>query len=100
MLGFAANYSIYRDLSGVNPTLLAVLLGSNALAVLAVLRVVWNIVAARAEAKEMNGEFKIIPYLSVIVAVLLLAALIGGGIFPQLIADPMIEAVGKASYLK
>ena len=101
MLGFAANYSIYRDLSGVNPTLLAGLLGSNALAVLAVLRVAWNIVAARAEAEEeTNGEFKIIPYLSVIVAVLLLAALIGAGTFPQLIADPMMETLGKASYLK
>jgi hypothetical protein len=35
-----------------------------------------------------------------IVAAILFAALIGVGIFPQLIADPFVETLGKASYLK
>jgi hypothetical protein len=77
-----------------------VLIGSNALAVLAILRVVWRVVAERAETEESSGEIKIIPHLCVIVAVILFAAMIGAGLFPQLIADPMLETLGKASYLK
>ena len=99
-LGFAADYSIYRDLGGLNPSALVVLIGSNALAVLAILRVVWRVVAERAETEESNREIKIIPHLCVIVAVILFAAMIGAGLFPQLIADPMLETLGKASYLK
>lgn len=100
MLGFAANYPIYRDLGEANPTLLAVLIGANALAVLTMLRVIARSIAARVGVEESSGEIKIVPYLGVIIAALLLAAMIGTGIFPQLVADPMLETLGKASYLK
>jgi NADH:ubiquinone oxidoreductase subunit 4 (subunit M) len=100
LLGFAANYSIYRDLGSVNPTLLAVLLGSNALAVLAVLRMVWRIVAEPVETNEPSQEVKVIPYFCVVVALALLAVLTGAGISPQFLTDPMMESLGAASYLK
>jgi formate hydrogenlyase subunit 3/multisubunit Na+/H+ antiporter MnhD subunit len=100
MLDFAANYSIYHDLGGVNQVALAVLIASNAFGVLAILRVVWRIVAERAQAEETNEEFKIIPYFCTVVVIVLLAVMVGAGIFPQLVSAPLLETLGKASYLK
>ncbi|MEW5718341.1 MAG: proton-conducting transporter membrane subunit, partial [Chloroflexota bacterium] len=58
LLGFAANFAIYRDLSGVNPTLFAISVGSNILAGAAILREVWRIIGERGETEESNGEIK------------------------------------------
>ncbi|MBM3129647.1 MAG: hypothetical protein FJ009_13605 [Chloroflexi bacterium] len=98
-LGFAANFAMYRDLSASHPILFVALLGSNGLAVLAVLRVVWRSVNEKIETEETNAA-RLILYAGVLVAALLVVALIGAGIFPQVLAEPLLETVGKASYLK
>jgi formate hydrogenlyase subunit 3/multisubunit Na+/H+ antiporter MnhD subunit len=99
MLGFAANYAIYRELGGVNPMLSAALLGSNALALLAVLREAWRILTQPAEAEPTQSQVKIIPYFCAVAAIVLLLAMIGAGIFPQRLTDPIMETFGRASYL-
>jgi hypothetical protein len=47
-----------------------------------------------------TGEVKIVPYLCAIVVVMLFVVVIAVGMFPQAIADPLIAALGTASYLK
>ena len=47
-----------------------------------------------------TGEFKIVPYLSAMVALALFVIVILAGIFPHAIAEPLIAALGTASYLK
>ena len=99
MLGFAAEWSVYRDLAASNLFLVVVLLASNLVAVLATLRVVWALFAEPAAPVETD-EFKIVPYLSAVVALVLLLIDILAGIFPHVIAEPLVAALGSASYLK
>ncbi len=99
MLGFAARWSAYRDLAASNLPLVALLLVSNATVLFATLRAVWQLFAARVEAAE-TGEVKIVPYLCAAVVVILIALVIAAGVFPQAISDPLIAALGTASYLK
>jgi len=76
-----------------------VLLASSALTVFATLRTVWPLFTQRKQALE-TGEIKIVPYLcaAVVVGLVILAILVG--VFPQFVADPLIAALGNASYLK
>ncbi len=99
-LGFAMHYAIYRDLAAGNVTFIALLLVSSAVALLATLRVAWRVVVESGEADDFSGEFKIVPYLCAIVVLLLVVAIGVAGIFPQWIANPIIETLGKAAYFK
>jgi formate hydrogenlyase subunit 3/multisubunit Na+/H+ antiporter MnhD subunit len=99
MLGFAASWSIYRDLAAANLSLVLLLLGSSALTVFATLRTVWPLFIKPKEVDE-TGEIKIVPYLCVAVAVGLFVIALIAGVFPQLIAEPLVAALGNASYLK
>ena len=99
MLGFAASWSIYRDLASGNPSLLLLLLASSALTVFATLRTVWPIMTKLKPVPETE-EVKIVPYLCAAVAVALVILVILAGFFPQVVADPLIAALANASYLK
>jgi formate hydrogenlyase subunit 3/multisubunit Na+/H+ antiporter MnhD subunit len=94
-LGFAAGYAIYRDLARSNIAFIALLLASNGLVVVAVLRMVWSVMAERAGALESNGELKLVPYLCTFVVMLLVAAIIVLGLFPQLVSDAVLAALLK-----
>lgn len=99
LLGFAARWSVYHDLATSSLPLVALLLGSNAIAVFATLRTALPLFTARAEGIETK-EIKILPYLCAAVVVVLLFAALAAGLYPQVIADPLIAALGSASYLK
>jgi formate hydrogenlyase subunit 3/multisubunit Na+/H+ antiporter MnhD subunit len=99
MLGFAASWSVYHDLAAENLSLVILMLASNALAVFATLRAVWPLLTERKEVGE-TGEIKIVPYLCAAVGVALFIIVIIAGIFPQIVADPLVAAFGNASYLK
>ena len=99
MLGFAASWSIYRDVASANLSLLFLLLASSALTVFATLRTVWPLFAKPNHAPE-TGEVKIVPYLCAAMVVGLVVIVILAGVFPQFVADPLIAALGNASYLK
>ena len=71
----------------------------NAAVLLATLRIVWQLLAERTEPSD-SGEVKIVPYLCTAVVMLLITAAVVTGIFPQLISDPLVAVLGKASYLK
>jgi formate hydrogenlyase subunit 3/multisubunit Na+/H+ antiporter MnhD subunit len=98
-LGFATRWTIYRDLVSANLAWLALLFASNAAVLLATLRIVWQLLAERTEPSD-SGEVKIVPYLCTAVVMLLITAAVVTGIFPQLISDPLVAVLGKASYLK
>lgn len=97
-LGFAANYSIYLGLAS-NVTLIVVLLASNALALLATIRLAWRVLIEKSETKK-SAEFKFLPYLCAAAVVVLVTAVILAGLFPQMLAAPLVDALGKAAYLK
>jgi formate hydrogenlyase subunit 3/multisubunit Na+/H+ antiporter MnhD subunit len=99
MLGFAAGWSIYSGFAAANLSLLFVLLGSSALTVFATLRTVWPLFTEETHVSE-TGEVKIVPYLCAAVAVGLVMLVILTGLFPQLVADPLVAALNNASYLK
>ncbi len=98
-LGAAAQWSMYRDLAASNLPLVALLLASDAMAMFATLHAVWPLLTDRA-ATDATDEIKIVPYLGAAVVVVLFAVAVIVGIFPQLIADPLVAALGAASYLK
>ncbi len=115
-LGSISRWSIYRGLAGMNLSLILLLIASNATALLAIIQVVMPIFNVRAPAiaegrtvgspvrANPQARFAVralpLPYFCAAVVALLLALLIVPGIFPQLIADPIIAALGKADYLK
>ena len=99
MLGFAASWSIYREIAPSNPSLLFLQLASSALIVFATLRTVWPLFAETSTAAETR-EVKIVPYLCAAVAVGLFIVLILAGVFPQFVADPLLAALANAPYLK
>lgn len=98
--GFVARGSIYHDLASSHPLLLALLFASSATVLFATVRVVMPLLAEPTEAAQVTGEVKLVPYLCVLVVVVLLTVAAAIGIFPQLLADPLIAALGRADYLK
>ncbi len=98
-LGWSSEWSIYRELAASNLPLVLLLLASVAVTMLGTLRVVWPLFVARAE-DVVTGEVEIVPYLCAAIVVILLLVMVIAGLFPQLVADPVIAALGKASYLK
>jgi len=99
ILGFAANYSMYLGLAS-NVTLVVVLLASNALALLSTIRLAWSVLIDKSETTRAASEFKLVPYLCAGVVVVLVIVVVLAGLFPQMLAAPLIDAVGKAAYLK
>lgn len=97
--GFAARWVIYREFADTNAPLLALLLASNAAALLATVRIVWSIVA-EVKSDGDDGEIKIVPYLAVLVVIALLVFLVMAGLAPQSIANSVSDVVGNARYLK
>lgn len=97
--GFAARWVIYREFADTNAPLLALLLASNAAALLATVRIVWSIVAEMKSDGD-DGEIKIVPYLAVLVVIALLVFLVMAGLAPQWIASAVSDVVGNARYLK
>ncbi|MDE3091015.1 MAG: hypothetical protein KGJ80_16705 [Chloroflexota bacterium] len=98
-LGFAARWTIYRDLAGTNLPLVALLLAGSAATLFATLRVAALLLIGQAEPVKTE-EVKIVPYLCAVVAVILLAIVLIGGFSPQLITDPLVAAFAQANYLK
>ncbi len=97
--GTAARWGIYHALAGTHPLLLTMLVGSSALVLLAVLRFVKPVFVGSDEAVESTGEVKVVPYLATAVVAALLVLLLISGIFPSLLADPLLAVLGRADYL-
>ncbi len=97
--GAAARWGIYQQLADVHPHVLALLFVSSAVALLAVVRVIQPIVMNPEQATS-TGEVKIVPYLCTLVVGALFIVLLIAGLFPQLLADPLVATLGQASYLK
>ncbi len=97
--GVAARWGIYQQLASVHPLVLALLFVSSAVALLAVLRIVQPILMSP-ERVTSTGEVKVVPYLCTVVIGALLIVLLVAGLFPQLLADPLMASLGQASYLK
>ncbi|MCX7838536.1 MAG: proton-conducting transporter membrane subunit [Anaerolineae bacterium] len=83
-LGWSANYAIGREVSARDPLLFAVLVASNALALLAIARITWRIVSARSEAEESNANASVL-FAGVVAMLVLVAMLVGAGMFPQML---------------
>lgn len=98
-LGSVARLAIYRDLSA-NIGVIAILFVSNAAALLATIRVAWQLIIKPAEESAPGEESRLVIGLCAAVLVILVVAVIALGIFPQVIADPTLAAMGQASYLK
>jgi formate hydrogenlyase subunit 3/multisubunit Na+/H+ antiporter MnhD subunit len=98
MLGLISDWSIYRELATTNMSLMLLLVASNAVAMFSTLRLAWEILSNRESVAPK--ETKIVPYLCTIVVVLLIAVMVVVGIFPQLIAAPLMAVLGQAPYLK
>ena len=98
MLGLVSDWSIYRELVVTNVSLVLLLVASNALAMFATWHAAWQILSNRENV--VTQETKIVPYLSTIVVVLLIAIMVIVGLFPQLITTPLLAELGQASYLK
>jgi formate hydrogenlyase subunit 3/multisubunit Na+/H+ antiporter MnhD subunit len=98
MLGLVSDWAIYRELVTVNSSIVLWFVASNVLAMFSVLRTAEAILANRATV--VSQETKIVPYLSTIVVILLIAIVFVVGMFPQLIITPLLAELGQASYLK
>jgi formate hydrogenlyase subunit 3/multisubunit Na+/H+ antiporter MnhD subunit len=99
MLGFAAQFSIYRDLAERDLGYVIALLATNGIALIVTLRAGWQVLSEN-RADAGSRELKLVPYLCAIVVVLLLGVLVITGLFPQLFATPLLEVMGNAAYLK
>ena len=98
--GVAARWGIYRELVATHPLLLALLFASSAVVLLAVIRIVKPIFSNPEAMVESTGEMKVVPYLATVVVAVLFVILLIAGLFPQLLADPLIATLGQADYLK
>jgi len=99
MLGFAAQFSIYRDLAERDLGYVIALIATNGIALIVTLRAGWQVLSEN-RADAGSRELKLVPYLCAIVVVLLLGVLVITGLFPQLFATPLLEVMGNAAYLK
>ncbi len=99
-LGSDARLAIYRDLSA-NVGAVALMFSANAAALLATIRVAWQILVQPAGGDVVAGDdSRWVLNLCVLVLVLLALAVMVVGIFPQIAADPILAAMGNAGYLK
>ncbi len=100
LLGATARWGIYEGLAQAYPLVLGVLLASSAVTLFAVFRTTAPVFGRAFQAVASTGEVKVVPYFcSVVIVVLVLIVLIVG-IFPQLLADPLVASLGTAVYLK
>ena len=99
MFGFAERFSIYHNLIASNSGAVVVLLAANALALLATIREVWFLIK-NYPAPAPSSEFKIVPYLGLAILVILFGFALVVGLFPQLLGDWLLFALGNAAYLK
>lgn len=99
-LGFAGQSFIYRDLVRTDPNLFGVMLACNGAVFLIGLRAAWEIFVAGERAVNSSDERKIVPYLCGGVVIVLLIVIVIAGMFPQSIAQPLAETIGRAVYLK
>ncbi|MBI4789646.1 MAG: hypothetical protein HY782_21665 [Chloroflexi bacterium] len=98
--GVAARWGIYHELAATHPILLALLFASSAVVLLAVVRMVKPIFSSAEEMIESTGEIKVVPYLATAVIAVLLVIVLIAGLFPQWLANPLIETLGQADYLR
>ncbi len=99
LLGVAARWGLYHELVTVHPEVVGLLIGSCATALLAVVRMATPLVCD-SEGDPFEGEARIVPYFCTGVVAILIALLLVTGFFPQLVADPLLAAFGRADYLK
>jgi formate hydrogenlyase subunit 3/multisubunit Na+/H+ antiporter MnhD subunit len=99
-VGVASRWGIYASLASVHPLLVGLLFASSAAVLLAVMRFVHPVLNGLSQAVESTGEVKVVPYLCAAVVVILVAIVVIAGIFPQLLSNPLIAALGNADYLK
>ena len=100
LLGAAARWSIYRTLAEPYPLVVGLLLASDAAALMALTRVASPLFRDAFGAVESTGEIKIVPYLCTAVIAVLVAVIVIVGLFPQLVANPLIATLANADYLK
>lgn len=98
-LGSVARLAIYPDLSA-NIGVIAILFASNAGALLATIRVAWQLIVKPVEDAAPTEESRWVMGLCTAVLIFLVLTIIALGIFPQVIADPTLAAMGNAGYLK
>lgn len=98
-IGAAARLAIYRDLSS-NVGVITLLFASNAAALLATIRVAWQLITQPAEPLATGDGSRWVAGLCAGVLIALVLAVIALGIFPQIVADPTLAAMGSAGYLK
>jgi formate hydrogenlyase subunit 3/multisubunit Na+/H+ antiporter MnhD subunit len=99
-LGFAGQSFIYQGLPNADPNLLIVMLVCNGAVLLVGLRAAWQLIVAGERANKTSDEIKIVPYLCGVVVIVLLIVIVVAGMFPQSIAEPLAETIGRAVYLK
>jgi formate hydrogenlyase subunit 3/multisubunit Na+/H+ antiporter MnhD subunit len=96
--GFAALWVIYRAVAATNMPVFALLIVSNAMVLLASVRLAWTLIAQ--SENVASDEIKIVPYLGAGVVIVLLALVILTGLAPQSIANALNEMTMLARYLK
>ncbi|MBI3914040.1 MAG: hypothetical protein HY327_07625 [Chloroflexi bacterium] len=95
--GAAARWALYRDL---DVGLVGALIAANAAGLIALMRFVLPLIAARDVGAEVHAEIKIIPYWGAAVVIALIAASVITGFAPQLIVDPLLAVASKIEFLK
>jgi len=95
---FAARWALYREFAATNAALLATLLASNAVVLIVVVRVVWDIL--NAPAPENADAFRLVPWLSAALVAVLVVALVVVGLAPQMLASALSQIIETARYLK
>jgi formate hydrogenlyase subunit 3/multisubunit Na+/H+ antiporter MnhD subunit len=98
-LGSAAQLAIYHDLAS-NVGVIALMFSSSAAALLATIRVAWQLIVRSSDEDAQNSESRWVTGICAAVLLLLGFSEILLGIFPQVIADPFLAAMGSAAYLK
>lgn len=99
MLGFAAQFPIYRDLAARDLGYTMALLASNGIALIVTLRMGWRVLTEQ-RSEAQTREFKLVPFLCTVVVLGLLGTLVITGLFPQILANPVFDVLGQAAYLK
>jgi formate hydrogenlyase subunit 3/multisubunit Na+/H+ antiporter MnhD subunit len=100
LFGFAARLPVYHDLGASNSTGVVLLLIASAAALLVTLRIGWQTWLSSRDADATSGELKIVPYLCAAVVLVLLIVALVVGLFPQMLAAPVIDVLGQSAYLK
>lgn len=98
-LGSTARIAIYSDLAA-NFGAIALMFAASAAALLATIRVAWQVIVRPADSIVPSDESRWVTGVCAAVLLILVFAVIVLGIFPQLVADPLLAAMGNAGYLK